>query len=88
VIALAGETFVSRQSASLLQRLGRDEWIAEDHAGYVERAIAAAADIATLRAQRAALREATRLRLCDARAQADDFATLLRALWRAHCTQS
>ncbi len=84
-ITLPGETFVSRQSASLLWRLGRDAWVAHDRAGYVECALALAAGIESLRAERGQLRETVRLRLCDARAQADDFAAALRTLWRERC---
>jgi len=85
VIALQGETFVARQSASLLARLGRAEWIAHDTDAYVELAVRAAGNVEALRAGRDGLREQTRARLCDAQAQARDFAALLRALWIEHC---
>lgn len=84
-ITLPGETFVSRQSASLLWRLGREEWVARDRADYIERAVAAATDVAALRAQRGGLREAVRERLCDAAIHAAEFAAALRELWRARC---
>jgi predicted O-linked N-acetylglucosamine transferase (SPINDLY family) len=87
-VTLPGETFVSRQSASLLWRLGRPEWVARDGADYVERALALAADVESLRAQRAQLREQVRLRLCDAQAQAVDFAAALRGLWRERCAMA
>jgi predicted O-linked N-acetylglucosamine transferase (SPINDLY family) len=77
VVALQGETFVSRQSASLLERLGRDAWIARDRDDYVERTVALAGDIGALRREREMLRTAVGARLCDATAQARDFATLL-----------
>ena len=79
-----GTTFVARQSASLLQRLGRPEWIAQDAAEYIRCAVTLAQHVDDVRASRAALRELTRARLCDAATQAHDFAVLLRALWRAH----
>jgi protein O-GlcNAc transferase len=82
VIALPGETFVSRQSASLLWRLDRGDWVARDPADYVERAVEAAAAMTGLRAQREDLREAVRARLCDAASQARDFAEALRELCR------
>jgi len=85
VVTLPGDTFVSRQSASLLSRLGREEWIAHSREDYVERAIALARDAHALRPQRAALREAVRDKLCDATVQARDFAAALRALWHATC---
>ena len=77
VVTLPGETFVSRQSASLLQRLGREEWIARDRDDYVERAVALASEIASLRRARETLRTDVVARLCDAAAQAGDFAALL-----------
>ena len=80
VIARSGETFVSRQSASLLERLGRTAWIARDRDDYVERAVEVAADVAALRRERETLRGAVIARLCDAAAQAREFATLLDGL--------
>jgi predicted O-linked N-acetylglucosamine transferase (SPINDLY family) len=77
VIARTGETFVSRQSASLLERLGRPEWIARDAAGYVERAVAATTAVETLRAGREMQRCELGTRLCDARSAARDFAAAL-----------
>ena len=80
VIALAGETFVSRQSASLLWRLGRDEWVARNRDDYIERAVAAAQTVRVLRAGREALRETVRERLCDAASHAREFAEALQIL--------
>lgn len=85
VITLAGATLVSRQSASLLQRLGHEDWVAGTAQAYVERACALAARVAQLRAGRAELREAVRARLCDGAAQAAELASTIRALWRERC---
>jgi predicted O-linked N-acetylglucosamine transferase (SPINDLY family) len=85
-ITLPGATFVSRQSASLLWRLGRDEWVARDRADYVDRALALARDVESVRAGRSTLRAAVHAHLCDAGAQATDFGAALRALWRAAAT--
>jgi len=85
VIARDGTAFVARQSASLLARLGRDAWIAASPSDYVERAVTAAGAIDAIREGRNALREQTRRQLCDANAQAHDFAALLRSLWQEHC---
>jgi len=85
VIARDGTAFVARQSASLLARVGRDAWIAATSEDYVERAVAAAGTIEAVRAGRNDLREQTRRQLCDANAQARDFAALLRSLWLEHC---
>ena len=79
---------MSRQSASLLQRLGRAEWIADDDAGYVECATTLADGVAGLRAGRRALRDRVQRTLCDAGLQAREFAELLRELWREHCATS
>jgi len=87
-ITLPGDTFVSRQSASLLWRLGRDEWIARDRADYVERAVDAARSVDALRAGRADLRAQTLRALCDADRHAADFAARLRGLWRERCAQA
>jgi protein O-GlcNAc transferase len=80
VVTLPGETFVSRQSASLLQRVGRDAWIARDRDDYVERAVALASDTAALRHSRGTLRADVVAHLCDAGAQARDFAAQFGAL--------
>jgi len=87
VIARTGATFVERQSASLLQRLGRDEWIAADTGSYIERALGLAADLPAIRGGRRALRDQMRVRLCDAATQASEFAALLRSSWREHCAR-
>ncbi len=77
VVAHTGETFVSRQSASLLQRLGREEWIARDTDDYVERAVAASAQVESLRSARETQRRDVVARLCDSVAQARDFAAAI-----------
>jgi len=88
VVTLPGETFVSRQSASLLWRLGKEAWVATDRDDYIERAVAAAANVRALRTQRETLREAVRARLCDAASQARDFAAVLQRLRAERAAQS
>jgi predicted O-linked N-acetylglucosamine transferase (SPINDLY family) len=88
VVALPGETFVSRQSAGLLWRLGHEEWVARDRGDYVDRAVALAANVAALREARSRFRESVLARLCDASSQARDFAEALRALWIEHCARA
>lgn len=80
VVTRPGTSFVSRQAASLLWRLGRGEWVAHDAGDYVERAVALAADLERLRAGRVAQREAVRERLCDAQAHAREFERAIDAL--------
>lgn len=87
VVTLPGDTFVSRQSASLLWRIGHDAWVANDAEDYVERAVDLARNVETLRRGRADLRAGVRDKLCDAHAQAADFAELLRTQWRAWCVR-
>lgn len=77
VVALAGRSFVSRQAASLLWRLGRADWVADDVDGYIACAVALAARTHALREGRAGQREAMHRRLCDAASQARDFERLL-----------
>ncbi|HEY6510843.1 MAG TPA: tetratricopeptide repeat protein, partial [Burkholderiaceae bacterium] len=59
-VTLAGRPSVGRLGSSILQGLGRSEWIAEDEDGYVERAVALASDLPALAALRAGLREQMR----------------------------
>ncbi|HXS73910.1 MAG TPA: hypothetical protein VN725_07670, partial [Rhodanobacteraceae bacterium] len=84
VITLPGWSMVSRQTASLLWRLERPQWVASDAADYIRRAVALAGEVDAVRSQRAALREAARARLCDASAQATEFAALLHQLVTEH----
>lgn len=76
-ITLPGTTFVSRQSASLLWRLGATEWVARDVEDYVDRAVMAAANIESLRRGRPILRERVLARLCNSKEQAVEFAHAL-----------
>jgi len=82
VITLPAWSVVSRQTASLLWRLGRPEWVARDVDDYVARAVSLARAADELRRQRAPLRTAVDARLCNATAQAQEFAALLRQLVR------
>ncbi|MEO7326755.1 MAG: hypothetical protein ABIW82_18185 [Dokdonella sp.] len=79
-VALPGSTFVSRQSASLLWRLGRDEWVARDIADYIDRAVALAAGINDVRVGRRELRALVERRLCNSAEQAVEFANVIDAL--------
>lgn len=74
VVTLEGRTYVGRQSASLLHRLGAADWIATDVDGYVARAVHAASGVDALRGARATLRERMFVTLCDARTHANEFA--------------
>lgn len=80
VITMPGWSVVSRQTASLLWRLQRPQWVAGDVDDYVARAVALAGAADEVRRQRDALREAVRTCLCDTSAQAAEFAALMRRL--------
>ena len=88
VVTLPGTTFVSRQSASLLWRLDRSDWIANECADYIDRAVALARQIDAVRAERSALREQTRTHLCDATRQASEIGGLMRRLWGECCART
>jgi hypothetical protein len=47
-----------------------------------------AGDAKALSENRMRLRESVRVHLCDAQAQADDFAHTLRELWRVRCADN
>jgi predicted O-linked N-acetylglucosamine transferase (SPINDLY family) len=79
-VTLAGNTLLSRQGASLLSCVDLDDWIAENKADYIERAISHAADLESLSRLRAGLRERARASpLFDAPRFARDFEA---ALWQ------
>ena len=82
---LPGTTFVSRQSASLLYRMRRAEWVAGDANDYIERAVAMAERVEDLRGARDQLREDTRGALCSSSEQALEMAEMFRTLWKDHC---
>jgi predicted O-linked N-acetylglucosamine transferase (SPINDLY family) len=82
VITLAGRPTVGRFGASILHAVGLDDWVTANLDAYVSRAVAAAADLATLAAVRAALRPrfaASPLRDADGLARA--FESAFRYLW-------
>lgn len=56
-LTLAGRTMLSRQGASLMTAAGLPEWIVTSRADYVKKAISFAADLSSLAALRADLRQ-------------------------------
>lgn len=86
VITLPGWSVVSRQTASLLWRLDRPQWVADTIDDYVARAVAMANEVDILREGRVALREAVAQRLCNTAQQASEFAALLREQMEQHRT--
>ena len=85
-ITLAGDTMISRMSASQLTAIGLRELIAPSPDGFVERAVALAGDIPRLARLRATLRDrVARSPLCDGPAYARSVEDLWRSLWRTWC---
>lgn len=86
VVTLAGETLVSRQSASLLMNLGKTEWVAESPRQYVETALRLAADPAGLEGLRRGLRaQMAASPVCDAGAFTLEIESAYRKIWQAWC---
>jgi len=86
VIACPGETYMSRQSLSLLKTVRLADAVAEDQADYVDRAVGWATDLARLAAIRAGLRAQTAASpLCDGPRFAQDLMDVLRHVWRRWC---
>jgi len=83
VVTLAGQTHVSRVSASLLTSLGRSEWITHSESEYLGKCVALAADLSALAQDRAGQRERMRRSpLCDATRFTVQLETALRECWR------
>ena len=86
VITLAGQTHVSRVSASLLTHLGHSEWITHSEDGYIEQCASLTADLPRLAEIRAGQRERMRLSpLCDAPRFTAHLEKAYREIWQARC---
>jgi predicted O-linked N-acetylglucosamine transferase (SPINDLY family) len=86
VVALAGQTHVSRVSASLLTHLGRQEWIAHSEDDYIEKCAELAADLPRLAELRAGQRERMRCSpVCDAVRFTAQLEDAFREMWRQGC---
>ncbi len=78
----AGETHVSRVGVSLLERIGLGELAAGSDAGYIERAVALAADPGKLSELRAGLRKRmAHSSITDAVAFTRDLEAAYRRMW-------
>lgn len=83
VVTLRGQGHMLRVGESLARTLGLDDWIADNEAGYVARAVAAAAEPERLATLRAGLRgRMEHSALLDAPRFSKGFAQTLWALWR------
>jgi predicted O-linked N-acetylglucosamine transferase (SPINDLY family) len=86
VIALAGDTMMSRMSASILTAAGLPDLIALSADAFVTLATTLAADLNRLVRLRAGLRDqVARSSLCDGPAYARSLEALWRALWHDWC---
>ena len=83
VVSLRGRTHASRMGASILSAIGRDDCVAHDDAGYVERAVALATDLTGVAAWRAAARDHLRAGpLLDGERFTRDFEAVIEQAWQ------
>ncbi len=88
VVTLTGRTHVQRVGASLLQQIGRTEWIAETETTYLEIATELAGDRERLAAVRQGLRTVLRASpLLDGKRLAREMEDAYRHAWRAWCAR-
>jgi protein O-GlcNAc transferase len=86
VITCPGETYMSRQSLSIVRTVGLDDAVADGLPDYIDRAVRWASDPPRLAAIRADLRtQMTNSPLCDGPRFATNLTTLLRDVWRRWC---
>ncbi len=84
VVTLAGRPTVGRFGAAILHATGMDDWVTDNQDAYVERAVAATADLEALVALRAGLRQRLQASpLLDANSLARCCERAFRALWDA-----
>nr|WP_242513278.1 FkbM family methyltransferase [Halochromatium salexigens] len=86
VVTLRGERAGSRQTAALLQALGREDWIADDEDSYIDTVVALARDVERRRAMRFHQRKQMRASpLCDAKGLAtaleDAYGAMFQRWW-------
>lgn len=88
VVTRAGTHGFARTGASVLANVGLPELVAETDAGYIDIAVALAADRGRLAALQAGLRDRMRAApLTDAAAFARALESAYRAVWREYCTR-
>ena len=84
VLTLDGDRLVSRQGVGLMMNAGLPDWVAKDADDYVAKAVAHAADVPTLAALRAGLRQQV---LASPVFDGARFARHLEAAWRGMWAQ-
>ncbi len=87
VLTLAGESFMGRLSASLMSRVGREDFIATSEEDYVARALHLADDMERLGEIRASLRPAAQAGIFNAADHVSEMEAALRATWAHHCSK-
>ncbi len=89
VVSCYGESVVSRQGLSILQNIGKSDWLADQADVYTATAIGLAESIRVNGFDRKELRETVKTStLCNAPAFGKAFSEQLRVLWRTYCEQS
>jgi tetratricopeptide (TPR) repeat protein len=87
-VTLPGEIFASRHSASHLSNAGLADWVVADLDGYIDLALARAADPQALAVLRAGLRSRVKASpLCDAPRFGRNLGAALRHTWREWCAR-
>lgn len=83
VLTLRGDRFLSHLGESIAVNAKQLEWIAEDHADFVRKAVLLSSDLQSLSATRATLRESVlRSSLFDSQRFARGFGQVLRDMWQ------
>ncbi len=86
VVALAGNSVVSRQSASILTNIGHEELIFTDVESYIAGAVALALDTPRVASLHSIIRrQMSRSPLCDAEQFTQDLEMLYRRMWQVWC---
>ncbi|MNY79956.1 hypothetical protein D3C86_2208180 [compost metagenome] len=68
--------------------MGRDEWIADSEAEYIDKVVALATDLDGLQSIRASLREQMQQSaLCDGKLLAGRVENAYRGMWQRYCEQ-
>ena len=89
IITLAGESMISRQTATMLHCVGLESFVAENPDHYLEIALRSAKERDRLTEIRRGLRAAMQTSaLGDAAVFTESFAQCLRTIWRRWCGEN
>lgn len=87
-VTLRDRPSMGRIGAEILRGLGREEWIADTEAQYIDKAVAMAGDLQALQAIRAGLREQMlHSAICDGPLLARRVEDAYRGMWQRYCEQ-